>query len=85
MSVRFGVFRAFLHYLYTDKIDLAADESVDLLKLADYYCETKLRNECEALIKQSITIENAAKLYASAIQYNAKVIKTASVNFTLKF
>lgn len=47
---------------------------LDLLKLANYYCEVKLRNQCEVLIKQSITIDNAARLYASAILYNAKVI-----------
>lgn len=100
--MRFNVFRAFLQYLYTDKIDLPAEEAVgkkgmigiellehvqdicsiffvfiriDLLKLANYYCEVKLRNQCEVLIKQSITIENAARLYSSAIQYNAKVRK----------
>jgi hypothetical protein len=53
----------------------ASISSLDLLKLANYYCETKLRSECETLIKQSITIKNAARLYASAIQYNAKVGK----------
>ncbi|XP_021955121.1 RCC1 and BTB domain-containing protein 1 isoform X1 [Folsomia candida] len=82
-TVRFSVFRAFLQYLYTDKIDLPAEEAVDLLKLANYYCEVKLRNQCEVLIKQSITIDNAARLYASAILYNAKELEEFSFQYML--
>jgi RCC1 and BTB domain-containing protein len=41
--------------------------------LANAYCETQLKRRCEHIIKQGITVENAAMLYASAIQYNAKV------------
>jgi RCC1 and BTB domain-containing protein len=82
-SVRFPVFRSFLHYLYTDKIDLPPEDAVDLLKLANYYCETKLRCQCETLIKQSITIENAAKLYSSAIQYNAKDLEEFTFQYML--
>jgi len=83
LGVRFTVFRAFLQYLYTDKIELPAEDAVDLLKLANYYCEGKLRTECETLIKQSITVENAARLYASAIQYNAKELEDFSFQYML--
>lgn len=65
------------------KISINADVSttIDLLKLANYYCETRLRNECETLIKQSITIDNASRLYASAISYNAKVVANNAISF----
>jgi RCC1 and BTB domain-containing protein len=82
-TVRFPVFKAFLQYLYTDQIELPAEEAVDLLKLANYYCETKLRNQCEILIKQSIKIQNAARLYSSARLYNAKELEEFSFQYML--
>lgn len=44
-----------------------------LLELANSYCETSLKKECEQIIKQGITVENAAMLYAAAIKFDAKV------------
>ena len=47
-----------------------------LLDLANAYCESQLKRVCERIIKQGITIENTAMLYAAAIKYEAKVRKT---------
>ena len=44
-----------------------------LLDLANAYCETQMKRICERIIKQGITIDNAAMLYAAAIKYDAKV------------
>ena len=44
-----------------------------LLDLANAYCESQLKRVCERIIKQGITIENTAMLYAAAIKYEAKV------------
>ncbi len=44
-----------------------------LLDLANSYCESQLKRVCERIIKQGITIDNAAMLYAAAIKYEAKV------------
>ena len=44
-----------------------------LLDLANLYCEEKLKKKCEKLIKQSISVENAAMLLDASIKYNAKV------------
>lgn len=45
----------------------------ELLDLANSYCEFHLKNRCEQIITQGITVENAAMLYATAISYQAKV------------
>lgn len=45
----------------------------DLLRLSSMYCESRLTLHVQTLIKQSITVNNCARLYASAINYNAKV------------
>ena len=44
-----------------------------LLDLADSYCETRLKKQCENMIKKGISIENVASLLAASIKYNAKV------------
>lgn len=45
----------------------------DLLELADCYCETELKRKCEVLLKQTISVENALKLYTIGVRYQAKV------------
>lgn len=45
----------------------------ELLDLANAYCENKLKRMCEQIIKQGITVENAAMLYSTAIHYHAQV------------
>ena len=44
-----------------------------LLDLANSYCETQLKRLCERIIKQGITVENAAMLLAAALKYEAQV------------
>lgn len=52
-----------------------------LLDLANSYCESPLKRICERIIKQGITIENSAMLYAAAIKYDAKVWVIITWNF----
>ncbi|XP_012252206.2 RCC1 and BTB domain-containing protein 1-like isoform X2 [Athalia rosae] len=68
-----AVYKSFLRYLYTDEVDLPAENALELLDLADAYCETQLKRRCVQLIKRGITVENAAFLYSTAIEYNAQV------------
>ena len=49
-----------------------------LLDLANLYCEEKLKKKCERLIKQSISVDNAAMLLDASIKYNAKVSNVAN-------
>lgn len=46
---------------------------VELLDLASAYCEMQLKKRCEQIIKQGITVENAAVLYSTAIVYECEV------------
>ena len=46
---------------------------LDLLDLADSYCEQRLKKICEDLIKRSVSIENVSNLLAAAVKYNATV------------
>ena len=44
-----------------------------LMDLANSYCETHLKKQCERIIKQGIHVDNAALLLAASIRYEAKV------------
>ena len=44
-----------------------------LLDLANSYCEDQLKRLCERIIKQGITVDNAAMLLAAAIKFEASV------------
>lgn len=46
---------------------------IELLDLANAYCESNLKKHCIRMIKQGITVSNVAYLYSIAIEYNAEV------------
>ncbi|KAK7864423.1 hypothetical protein R5R35_000463 [Gryllus longicercus] len=77
------VYRAFLQYLYTDEVNLSPESALELLVLASAYCETQLKHRCEQIIRQGITVENAAMLYATAIEYQAKELEEFCFKFFL--
>ncbi|KXJ15070.1 RCC1 and BTB domain-containing protein 1 [Exaiptasia diaphana] len=77
----FPVYEAFLKYLYTDKVELTPEDAIGLLDLANSYCEIQLKKLCEKIIKEGITIDNAAMLMAAAIKYEAMELE----DFCFKF
>lgn len=79
----YPVYRAFLQYLYTDEVDLLPEDAIGLLDLANSYCEAQLKRRCEGLIRQGITVENVAMLYATAIKFNAHELEDFCFRFSL--
>ncbi|XP_023712816.2 RCC1 and BTB domain-containing protein 1 [Cryptotermes secundus] len=77
------VYHAFLQYLYTDEVNLPPESALELLDLANAYCEIPLKRRCEQIIKHGITIENAAMLYSTAIAYEAKELEEYCFKFSL--
>jgi hypothetical protein len=54
------------------KYDLSFVLLLGLLDLANSYCEQQLKKRCERIIKQGISVENVAMLYATAIKYQVR-------------
>jgi len=79
----YPVYRAFLQYLYTDQVDLLPEDAIGLLDLANSYCEGQLKRRCERIIRQGITVDNVAMLYATAIKYQAKELEDFCFKFSL--
>uniref|UniRef100_A0A1B6FAI1 BTB domain-containing protein n=1 Tax=Cuerna arida TaxID=1464854 RepID=A0A1B6FAI1_9HEMI len=79
----YPVYRAFLQYLYTDQVDLPPETALKLLDLANSYCEFHLKQRCEQIITQGITVQNAAMLYSTAITYQSKGLEEFCFKFSL--
>ncbi|XP_063224238.1 RCC1 and BTB domain-containing protein 1-like isoform X3 [Bacillus rossius redtenbacheri] len=79
----YDVYRAFLLYLYTDEVCLTPEKALELLDLANAYCETHLKKTCEEIIKHGISIDNVAMLYATAITYQAKELEEFCFRYSL--
>ena len=52
-----------------NQVDLPPEDAIGLLDLANSYCEQQLKRRCERIIRQGITVDNVAMLYATAIKY----------------
>ena len=52
-----------------EEFDFFYDIFLGLLDLANSYCEQQLKRRCERIIRQGITVDNVAMLYATAIKY----------------
>lgn len=79
----YSVYKAFLKYLYTDRVDLLPDEAIGLLDLANAYCEPILKKQCEQIIRHGITVQNVAMLYAASIKFEAKELEEFCFRFAL--
>eukprot|EP00794_Sanderia_malayensis_P018345 gene18346-20188_t len=75
------VYQAFLRYLYSDEVQIAPDDAIGLLDLAYVYCETNLKQKCQNLIKQSISVENCSSLMDAAIQYHVTDLENFCFSF----
>ncbi|XP_020295029.1 RCC1 and BTB domain-containing protein 1-like isoform X2 [Pseudomyrmex gracilis] len=57
----YDIYKCFLKYLYTGKIDLPVEKTLELLALANKYKETELMNCCIQILKNECTKENSDK------------------------
>ncbi|EFN71672.1 RCC1 and BTB domain-containing protein 1 [Camponotus floridanus] len=77
------VYKAFLKYLYSGIIDLPLENTLELMELANVYCETNLKKDCSQIIKQTITVSNVKFLYNKAMAYNAKELEEFCFHFAV--
>uniref|UniRef100_A0A0E0LSJ2 BTB domain-containing protein n=1 Tax=Oryza punctata TaxID=4537 RepID=A0A0E0LSJ2_ORYPU len=85
------VFKALLHFMYTDSFspavnhDLSRDEWQELVKhlliAADRYAVEGLKTICENALCKSLSVDNVATIVALADQHNCSRLKEACVTF----
>ncbi|CAG2163500.1 unnamed protein product [Oppiella nova] len=77
------VYEAFLRYIYTGEVCVEPETGIELLDLAESYCETDLKIKCVRLIRKGITIENVSLIYAAAIRYKVPELEDLCFKFAL--
>ncbi|XP_047062523.1 BTB/POZ and MATH domain-containing protein 2-like [Lolium rigidum] len=84
-----AVFKALLHFIYTDSLppmdDLDGDDNKDMVKhllvAADRYAMERMKIECEAILCKSLDVETVATTLALADQHHCSGLRDACAEF----
>jgi len=80
-SISRDVFLLLLEYLYTDSVKIDVEHAVDLYIAADLYQLERLRNMCCAVVRRSVTEENAAYLLQNSSDSHCQVLKDICMEY----
>ncbi|XP_037438357.1 BTB/POZ and MATH domain-containing protein 1-like [Triticum dicoccoides] len=86
-----AVFRAFLHFIYTDSMPpmdgLEDDDKREMVKhllvAAEKYAMERMKRICESILCKSLDVETVATILALANQYHCNNLKDACIEFML--
>ncbi|XP_037437640.1 BTB/POZ and MATH domain-containing protein 2-like [Triticum dicoccoides] len=86
-----AVFKAFLHFIYTDSMpsmdDLEDDDKREMVKhllvAADKYAMEMMKMICEEMLGRGLDVETVATMLALADQYHCSNLKDACIEFML--
>lgn len=74
-----------LAFLYTDSLDSLDEKDIDqlfkLIVLADQFFVQRLKDQCEAILSDLLTVKNAVELLSFADSYNAYSLKENCFQF----
>jgi speckle-type POZ protein len=84
-----AVFRALLHFIYTDTLPIMDDREGDdntemirhLLVAADRYAMERLKLVCQSILCKNLNVETVATTLAMADQHNCDRLKDACIQF----
>ncbi|CAG2174418.1 unnamed protein product, partial [Oppiella nova] len=79
----YGVYKAFLRYLYTGEVCVAPEAGIELLDLAESYCETDLKSKCVRLIRTGISVENVLTIYSAVLKYEIPELEDLCFTYAL--
>lgn len=65
-DISYPTFVNLMQFIYTDTVDVAPDEAIELYVAADLYTMSRLKTLCEAIVRKGITVDNAALLLLTA-------------------
>ncbi|SPT20428.1 unnamed protein product [Triticum aestivum] len=84
-----AVFKAFLHFIYTDTMpsmdDLDDDDKREMVKhllvAADKYVMERMKRICEGMLCKCLDVETVATIFALADQHHCSNLKDACIEF----
>lgn len=66
-------FREVLRYLYTDEIDIDANNALEVLRCANYFDLADLEDKCVKTVLRTLTIYNVCALYPQTYQLSERL------------
>ncbi|XP_037433190.1 BTB/POZ and MATH domain-containing protein 2-like [Triticum dicoccoides] len=84
-----SIFRALLHFIYTDSLpgheDFEGEENIEIIRLllvaADRYAMERLKMVCQSILCEDLSVDTVATTLALADQYNCDKLKDACLEF----
>lgn len=84
-----GVFKALLHFIYTDSLpcvdDLGDDDYSEMIRhllvAADRYAMDRMKLMCQNILSENLALETVAATLALADQYNCERLKDVCIKF----
>jgi len=75
------IFNEFLHFIYTDRVELTESNVTPLLAAADNYLLPLLKFKCEEFIIKNLSIENCTEMMTLADLHNALNLKKMTEDY----
>ncbi len=83
-EMQYDLFLDVIKYIYTDQTPLKnPDRAIDIIGSANYFKLDRLKAMCEAMLKESIEIENAAYLLQVASRHEAWQLKKFALDYIM--
>ncbi|KQJ95632.1 hypothetical protein BRADI_3g18256v3 [Brachypodium distachyon] len=84
-----AVFKALLHFIYTDSLpgldDLEGDDKLEMIRhllvAADRYAMDRLKLVCQSILGKNLDVENVSTTLALADQHNCDKLKDVCIEF----
>lgn len=75
-----STFKTLLNYIYTQDVE-AADKSIELMRVANYYKDLKLQKICEDHLLTSVSEENALEMLILAMNFDSRKLQERAAKF----
>lgn len=82
----YDLFKVFLHYVYTSKLQRLEDpDLLDMLRLSDQYMIGHLKRLCEVAITSLLDMKNVNTIFSFSEKYTAPDLRRACVLCVIKY
>ncbi|GBG32762.1 Kelch domain-containing protein 3 [Hondaea fermentalgiana] len=83
-NVKLDIFRSFLRYLYTDKVQLVdAEMALEMYTIAEEYQVERLQKICLNFISITLTVQNAANVFQASDLHKIRKLRDRTLKFIL--
>jgi RCC1 and BTB domain-containing protein len=83
-NTRYDIFLALLRYIYTDRVDLSAEDAAELYMTAEMYRLDRLKDLCQMQVLAQLSTENAPTILGVADSMASLHLRTLCIKFIVR-